>query len=137
VQGTYSFTNTEHVNPNDLSGQTYTEAGAGFSSARTHIHPEIRLLDPEALPGVPPAHLGFGLDMVTLVFPLQIDRTLSGRSDYQNLRAGTEIWMNLLGTGVGGAGIIVTMGYDFQYFTRLGKGLHLAHAAVRLGWGEL
>ena len=137
VQGTYSFTNTEKVNANDVSGQVYTELGAGFASARAHIRPEVRLIDPEAIPGVPASHLGFGLDMVTLVFPLQLDHALSGRSDYQNLRAGSELWLKLLGTGVGGAGILVTLGYDFQYFTTLNKGLHLAHAAVRLGWGEI
>jgi hypothetical protein len=137
VQGTYSFTNTEKANANDVTGQIFSERGAGYASARAHVRPEIRLIDPEAIPGVPPAHLGFGLDMVTLVFPLQIDRAVSGRGDYQNVRAGTELWLKLLGTAVGGAGVLVTLGYDFQYFTTLGKGLHLAHAAVRLGWGEL
>jgi hypothetical protein len=75
--------------------------------------------------------------MITLVFPIQIDRALSGRSDYQNVRAGTELWLKLLGTGIGGPGVLITLGYDFQYFTTLGKPLHLAHAALRLGWGEL
>jgi hypothetical protein len=137
VQGAYSFTNTEKVNANDATAQVYTERGAGFSSARAHLRPEIRLIDAEAIPGVPPSRLGFGVDMITLVFPIQIDRALSGRSDYQNVRAGTELWLKLLGTGIGGPGVLITLGYDFQYFTTLGKPLHLAHAALRLGWGEL
>jgi hypothetical protein len=137
LQGAYSFTNTEAINANDVTPQVYTDRGAGFSSARVHVRPEIRLVDAEAIPGVPESHLGFGLDMITLVFPLQVDRALSGRADYQNVRAGTELWMKLLGTGIGGPGVLVTVGYDFQYFTTLGKGLHLAHAALRLGWGEL
>jgi hypothetical protein len=45
--------------------------------------------------------------------------------------------MKLFGTGVGGAAVLITVGYDFQYFHRLGKGLHLGQAALRLGWGRL
>jgi hypothetical protein len=137
AQGTYSFTNTEKVNPNDLTPKVYTERGAGFTSARAILTPQVRLIDQEAIPGVPAGALGFGVDMVNLVFPLQADFAVAGRGDYANVRAGTEIWLKLLGTGIGGAGVLVTLGYDFQYFTSLGKGLHLGHAALRLGWGEL
>jgi hypothetical protein len=137
VQGGYSFTNTEKVNPNDPASVVYSERGAGFSSARALVVPQIRIIDQEAIPGVPPARLGFGVDMLNLVFPLQVDRGLAGRRDYENVRAGTELWCKLFGTGLGGAAVLLTAGYDFQYFTRLGKGLHLAHTALRLGWSEL
>jgi hypothetical protein len=137
VQGGYSFTNTEKVNPNTPQPMVWSERGASFSSARVLIVPQLRIIDQEAIPGVPPARLGLGVDMLNLVFPLQVDRGLDGRRDYENVRAGTELWCKLFGTVIGGAALLVTAGYDFQYFTRLGKGLHLAHAALRLGWSDL
>jgi hypothetical protein len=62
---------------------------------------------------------------------------VAGRPDFENIRAGSELWLKLFGTGVGGAAVLITVGYDFQYFHRLGKGLHLGQAALRLGWGRL
>ena len=81
--------------------------------------------------------LGFGVDMLNLVFPVHVDRAVAGRPDFENIRAGSELWLKLFGTGVGGAAVLITVGYDFQYFHRLGKGLHLGQAALRLGWGRL
>jgi hypothetical protein len=76
-------------------------------------------------------------DIMNLVFPVHLDHALAGRNDFENVRAGAELWVKVFGTGPGGAALLVTLGYDFQYFYRLEKGLHLGRAALRLGWGEL
>jgi hypothetical protein len=123
------------VNPTNR--QPFSEPGLHYGSARLSLIPQVRLVDQEAIPGVPPSFLGFGLDMMNLVFPLHVDRGISGRRDFENVRAGTELWMKLFGTGIGGAAVLVTLGYDFQYFHQIGKSMHLGQAALRLGWGRL
>jgi hypothetical protein len=137
VQGTYSQSNTENLNPNLDPPMRFSEPGFDFSSIRGSVITQLRIVDQETIPGVPPSHLGFGLDMMNLVFPVHVDHALAGRNDFENVRAGAELWMKVFGTGLGGAALLVTLGYDFQYFYRLEKGLHLARTALRLGWGEL
>ena len=135
LQGTYSLSNTEKLNPNNA--QLFSEPGLDHGSARGSLITQVRIVDQEAIPGVPPSFLGFGLDMLNLVFPIHVDRGISGRRDFENVRLGSELWMKLFGTGLGGAAVLVTLGYDFQYFHRIGKGMHLGQAALRLGWGRL
>jgi hypothetical protein len=137
LQGTGRLTNTEEVNPNLEAPQVFSEPGQKQRSGRASFITQVRLIDEEAIPGVPPSHLGVGVDMMNLVFPLHYDRAFEGRRDYENVRAGVELWTKLFGLGVGGAAVLVTVGYDFQYFQRLGKGMHLGQAALRLGWDEL
>jgi hypothetical protein len=135
VQGTYYRSSTETVNPNNQ--RRFSEPGLDHGSARLSVIPQVRIVDQEAIPGVPSSLLGFGLDMMNLVFPIHVDRGLSGRRDFENVRAGTELWMKLFGTGIGGAAVLITLGYDFQYFHQIGKAMHLGQAALRLGWGRL
>ena len=135
LQGTYYVSNTEAVNPNN--NQRFSEPGLDFGSVRASLLTQVRLVDQEAIPGLPPSFAGLGLDMLNLVFPIHVDRAVSGRNDFENVRVGSELWMKLFGTGLGGAALLVTVGYDFQYFHRIGKGLHLGQAALRLGWGRL
>jgi hypothetical protein len=137
LQGTYYRSNTEKLNPNLDPPGLFSEPGLDFASGRASLITQLRLIDQEAIPGVPPSLLGFGVDMLTLAFPVHVDRALAGRSDFENVRAGSELWLKLFATGLGGAAVLVTVGYDFQYFHRLGKGLHLGQAALRLGWGRL
>jgi len=137
VQGTYYTSNTRGYNPNRNPPLLYSEVGQDYSSARLSLLPQIRLVDQETLPGVPQSALGFGVDMLNLVFPLHADRALDGGRDFENLRGGMELWMKVFGTGFGGPAVLLTLGYDFQYFYRLQKSLHLAQVALRLGWGRL
>jgi hypothetical protein len=137
LQGTYHDASTRKLNPNVDPPALFAEPGQDFGSARASAIVQLRLIDQEAIPGVPPSFLGFGADMLNLVFPVHVDRAVSGRPDFENIRAGTELWLKLLGTGVGGAALLVTVGYDFQYFHHLHKGLHLGQAALRLGWDRL
>jgi hypothetical protein len=137
LQGTGRFTNTEKVNPNVDPPQIFSEPDQKQRSGRASFITQVRLVDEEAIPGVPPAHLGLGVDMMNLVFPVHYDHAFEGRKDYENVRAGVELWTKVFGLGVGGAAVLVTVGYDFQYFHRIGKGMHLGQAALRLGWDEL
>lgn len=137
LQATFRQTNTEKVNPNQLTPEVFSEPDQHQRNARAALITQIRLIDEEALPALPPTALGFGVDMLNLVFPLHVDRALVGRNDYENLRAGVEVWAKVFGLAIGGPAVLITVGYDFQYFNRLGKGLHLGQAALRLGWGEL
>ena len=93
-----------------------------FASARASLITQLRIIDQEAIPGVPPSSLGFGVDMLNLVFPLHVDRALSGRRDFENLRAGSELWLKLFGTGLGGAAVLVTAGLRLPVLSPPGQG---------------
>ncbi len=54
-----------------------------------------------------------------------------------NVRAGLELWFKVFGTGIGGTAVLMTTGYDYQFFYRIQKSMHMAHASLRIGWGDL
>ncbi len=137
LQGTGRFGNTTVVNPNSDPPRVHSEPGLDHKSARGTFITQVRLIDEEAIPAVPASYAGFGVDMMNLVFPVHYDRTIEGRSDYDNVRAGVELWTKIFGLGTGGAAFLITVGYDFQYFPNLGKAMHLGQAAFRLGWDQL
>jgi hypothetical protein len=47
------------------------------------------------------------------------------------------VWAKVFGTGIGGTAVLMTAGYDYQYFYKIQKSMHMAHAALRIGWGDL
>jgi hypothetical protein len=100
------------------------------------------------MPHVQSSSLGFAPDMLNLVIPLSWDVSLDGPAnynpddtedhgnDYANVRGGVELWYKMYGTGLFGSAFLFTVGYEMQYFYNIVKTMHMAHANVRLGWGD-
>jgi hypothetical protein len=137
LQGTLYTSRTTYADPNELHPVVRVDPAQSASSYRTTLVLQRRIIDPDAMPGVPAPSLGFVPDMLNLVFPITHDLAVSGRRDYENFRAGTEVWLKLFGTGIGGTAVLMTLGYDYQYFYRIVKSVHMAHAHLRVGWGDL
>jgi hypothetical protein len=62
---------------------------------------------------------------------------VQGGNDYENVRAGLQIWTKIIGEGFWGTTFLVTAGGDYQYFYHLHKGFPMFQAALRMGWGDL
>lgn len=137
LQGTYYRSRTTYVDPNDRVPTYYTDLTQNFASVRPALAITRRLIDPEALPGLPPRALGFGVDMLNVVVPVHWEFAVRGRNDFENVRGGLEVWAKAYQLGLWGAPLLFTAGYDAQYFYQLDKFMHMFHTNVRLGWGDL
>jgi hypothetical protein len=65
------------------------------------------------------------------------DAVLSSYKRFENVRAGTQLWWQVFGTGLGGATFLTTVGYDWEYFYHLNKHTHNVFLTARLGWRDL
>ncbi len=139
LQGIYETTDIDFYGESDGFGPTvlYSQPGQAFSSMRTTFVLQYRVRSADTFPGMPPSHGGFGSDMFTLVLPVFWDKELSGPNDFENVRAGAQIWTKLIGEGIGGTTFLVTAGVDYQYFYQIQKGLFMGQLALRMGWGDL
>jgi hypothetical protein len=137
LQGTYLTSRTTFVDPTEVHPVELTDPAQTFANFRTNAALQIRIINPDALPGIPPSTAGFVPDMLNVVFPVSHDLGLTGRKDYENIRGGVELWAKVFGTGIGGTAVLATVGYDYQYFYRIQRSMHMAHAALRIGWGDL
>jgi hypothetical protein len=137
VQGTYLTARTTFVDPTQVHPTEVTDPAQTSANLRTNAVVQIRVINPDAIPGIPTSTLGFVPDMLNVVIPISHDLGLTGRKDYENIRGGIELWFKVFGTGIGGTAVLMTAGYDCQYFYRIHKTLNMAHAALRIGWGDL
>jgi hypothetical protein len=98
---------------------------------RTSIIPLVRIVDHVATPGMPaegtPA-------FVNLVLPLRWDVATQGTHDFENFRAGAELWTRFIFPSLRGTSFLLSGGYSFQYFYQLDKGLHMARVDLGMGW---
>jgi hypothetical protein len=62
------------------------------------------------------------------------DVATEGPKDFENVRAGAELWSRIIVPGLRGTSFLVNGGYAFQYFYNLDKGLHVARIDVGMGW---
>jgi hypothetical protein len=94
-----------------------------------------RLVDDEAIPDVPKNPLA-GLN---LVVPLRADFAVTngGTNAFDNVRGGAELWGKLISTSLRGTHFLLTLGYEAQWFYRLGKLVHIGRVELRMGWGTL
>ncbi len=136
LQVGYGASYTAFVDPNDPALALKSDPTQSFSSLRTNALLERRLVDPEARPGLSDAR-ALSLEMLNVVVPLQWEKALSGPADFENVRGGVELWAKVFGFSSGGTPVLVTFGYDAQYFYNMSKVMHLGHVALRLGWGDL
>ncbi len=137
LQGTYSTNALEYEQNNGGGHAIYSDPAQAFSVFRSTFVLQYRVRSADTFPGMPPKHGGFGSDMLHLVFPIFWDKTVSGANDYENVRAGAQLWTKLIGEGIGGTTFLVTAGVDYQYFYRMEKGLLMGQLAIRMGWGDL
>jgi hypothetical protein len=137
LQGTYEKTLAQFGFTDGRGSGVATLRGMDFSSFRTTFVLQRRVRSADTFPGMPPSHGGFGSDMLHLVFPVFWDKQLTGGKDYENVRAGLQMWTKLIGEGIGGTTFLVTAGIDYQYFYRIEKGLLMGQVAIRMGWGDL
>jgi hypothetical protein len=117
------------------SGVTDTEgfdlsplANAQF---RTTLVPLFRIIDGDAIPGLP---AGGSPAFLNLVFPMRWDVATQGPRDFENVRAGVELWTRYIATWLRGTSFLVNGGYAYQYFYELDKGLHTARVDIGMGW---
>ena len=129
LQGTYGTSSMRYADPE--TARVFTDSTQEFANFRTSAYVAYRIVNPDALPGVA------ALDMLNLVFPITHDLGITGRKDYENIRAGAQIWMKLFGTPLLGPPFLITAGYDYQYFYQIQKSMHLFQVNLRMGWGEL
>lgn len=162
LQATYYSSNTSYVDENDPALPSVDDSTQRIKSLRASAVISRRIINPDKFPGVQDSTAGFAADMMNVVVPLSWDVGLQGptafgseavlpagqtledfgidggdhTSDYENVRGGVELWFKLYGTGIGGTGILSTIGYDAQYFYNLDRLVHTAHANLRVGWGD-
>jgi hypothetical protein len=98
---------------------------------RTTVVPLFRIIDGDAIPGLP---AGGSPAFLNLVFPVRWDVATQGPRDFENVRAGVELWTRFIATGLRGTSFLVNGGYAYQYFYELSKGLHVMRVDVGMGW---
>lgn len=98
---------------------------------RTSVVPLFRIVDGDATPGFPG---GGAPASMNLVFPLRWDIATEGAHDFENFRAGVELWTRFISTAMRGTSFLINGGYAFQYFYNLDKALHIARIDVGMGW---
>jgi hypothetical protein len=139
----YGGTSLLGMGPWDLTLQgTVYQSGVtdaeGFNLAplanaqfRTTVVPLFRIIDGEAIPGLPQ---GGSPAFLNLVFPMKWDVATEGSHDFENFRVGAEVWTRFIATGLRGTSFLVSAGYSFEYFYNLDKALNLARIDVGMGW---
>jgi hypothetical protein len=137
IEEIYETTNTTYGATDGFGNAVYSAPGQAFSSLRTAFILQYRVRSFDTFPGMPPSHGGFGSDMLTLVFPVFWDKGVNGAHDFENVRAGAQLWTKLIGEGIGGTTFLLTAGVDYQYFYKIEKGLFMGQFALRMGWGDL
>lgn len=98
-----------------------------------------RLTNPDETPGVPSSWGPFAHGSLNWVFPLSFDKVVSGYDQLENLRAGTALWWKIHGTGLWGSTVLLSAGYDYEYFYHLGSAGHRHNVGItlRIGWRDL
>jgi hypothetical protein len=98
---------------------------------RTTFVPLFRIIDGDAMPGMPHGEAPVFLN---LVFPLRQDIATQGPHDYDNVRAGVELWTRVVAPHLRGTSFLISGGYALQDFYNIGKPLNTARIDVAMGW---
>jgi hypothetical protein len=98
---------------------------------RTTLVPLFRIIDGDAMPTMPGSEAPVFLN---LVFPLRQDVATQGPKDYDNFRAGVELWTRVVAPDLRGTSFLISGGYAFQDFYNIGKQLNTARIDVGMGW---
>jgi hypothetical protein len=148
LQGTAYTSDMSYFDPNQPRLTQFSDPTQSFKSVRSALIIQRRLINPDTMPGVQDSAAGIAPDMLNLVIPISWDKSLDAPknfnpmdkanhgNDYENVRGGAELWFKMYLLGIGGSAVLLTAGYEVQYFYNLDKIIHIAHANVRLGWGD-
>lgn len=134
LQGTLYTAKTEFVDPEAPEMGLQEDPSQRHSQYRTSAALARRLIDEDVTPGLPRSWLGLAPASLVLVVPVSHDLGVRGSNAFENVRAGAELWLKLIATGLGGTTFLVTAGYDYQYFYRQTRAMNMAHLAIRMGW---
>jgi hypothetical protein len=133
VQGSL-FTGQVDVRPIDPRQFAGIDPQQTNGQYRTTLVVLRRLIDEDAMPGLPPGALGVRPSMVNAVLTVRHDARLSGLYAFQNVRGGLDVWAKAFATSLRGTAFLVSAGYENQYFYTIGKDLHIGHVDLRMGW---
>jgi hypothetical protein len=134
LQGTLYTAGTSYYDATMLDAGLIEDESQSNAQVRTSLILSRRLIDEEASPGMPRGWAGFSPASLVLVVPLHWDVAAEGGDDYENVRTGAELWLKAHSAGLGGTTFLLTAGYDFQYFHRVSRAMHMAHLDLRVGW---
>ena len=109
----------------------YNLTGLSNAQWRTSFIPLFRIIDVEAMPGMPK---GEAPVFMNLVFPMRQDVATQGPGDYDNFRLGAELWTRIVSPHLRGTSFLISGGYAFQYFYNLDKALNIARLDIGMGW---
>ena len=137
IQGTYGTNNTIYFLTDGRGSGVLSEPGQAFSFFRTTLIIQRRIRSYDTFPGMPQSHFGLGSDMFNVVLPIFWDKAVTGANDYENFRAGLQVWTKVIGEGIGGTTFLLTAGADYQYFYRIKKDEVIGQVGIRMGWGDL
>jgi len=128
------FTGTVDIGPQDPAHPTNEDPQQSHAQYRTTVVVLRRLVDEDARPGLPPETHGVRPSMLNAVLTLRHDVAVRGLSAYENVRGGVELWAKVFVTRLRDTAVLMSVGYDNQYFYEIGKDLHVFHIDMRMGW---
>jgi hypothetical protein len=128
------FTGAIDIEPHDPTQFTGEDPQQSHAQYRTTVVLLRRLIDEDAWPGLPPETHGVRPSMLNAVVTLRHDVAIRGLSAYQNMRGGVELRAKAFVTGLRDTAVLMSVGYDNQYFYTIGKDLHVFHLDMRMGW---
>jgi len=134
VQGTAYSGGTRFVDPDAPDLGIQDDPAQSSMQYRTTLALARRLIDEDTTPGMPRTHFGLAPTSLILVVPITHDLAIKGSNAFEDVRAGAELWLKVVATGLGGGTFLITAGYDYEYFYRQTKAMHMGHLALRLGW---
>lgn len=111
--------------------QDYDLSALSNAQFRTTLVPLFRIIDGDAMPGMPK---GEAPAFLNLVFPMRADVATQGPSDYANFRVGAEVWTRIVAPDLRGTSFLISAGYAFQDFYNIGKQLQIGRVDVGMGW---
>ena len=127
------FSGEVEVRPQDLGQPAGDDPQQSNAQLRTTLVLLRRLIDEDA-PGPPRDTRGFRPSSLNLVATMRHDVALRGLAAYENVRGGLELWAKVFVSSLRGTAVLLSAGYDNQYFYTIGKDLHIVHLDVRMGW---
>lgn len=128
------FSGLVDVRPRDpaqIAGDDPQQSNAQY---RTTVVLLRRLIDEDARPGLPRETHGVRLSLLNAMVTVRHDVALRGLAAYENLRGGFELWTKAFVPGMRDTAVLLSAGYDNQYFYKIGKDLHVVHLGMRMGW---
>ncbi len=127
--GDYNLTLSGSYLSSDMEDNGSRDDDQSNSQWRTYVSVLRRIVDEEANPGVPGT-----IAAMSIVVPVRHDLALTGLTEYENVRAGVELWTKFFSSGLRGTSFLVNIGADYQYFYNIDKGLVSARLEARMGW---